>query len=43
MANLIVGGAQWGDEGKGPHEAPHVAAGQPVCLTDCSLSEGQHG
>jgi len=27
MANVIVVGAQWGDEGKGPTEAPHV---QPV-------------
>ncbi len=26
MANIIVVGAQWGDEGKGPPEVPRVQA-----------------
>ena len=43
MANVIVAGAQWGDEGKGPPEAPHDAVGQPVRISNRRASEGQYG
>jgi adenylosuccinate synthase len=42
MANLIVVGAQWGDEGKGPPATPHGAADRPVYRTYRSGSEGRH-
>ena len=34
MANLIVVGAQWGDEGKGPPETPHRKDTAAVCPMD---------
>ncbi len=43
MANIIVVGAQWGDEGNGPPEAAHGAVGQPVRIRNRRASEGQHG
>ena len=38
MANVIVVGAQWGDEGKGPPEAPHGEGGQQVSLSNRTSS-----